>query len=251
MSAALKLTTQRQFSKAATNYQQHARVQAASSTVLLDHIGARHLGVCLDLGAGPGVNSHALSVRAQQLVSLDLSESMLQCARTLGGDDNQVVCADMDTLPIHSAAIDTVFSNFAMQWSADLAALLCELHRILTANGRAYIAVVSEGSLEEVKAAFATAGVSAINQFIRVGDLTIAAKQAGFKVQWQHQAKLFDRFDSAKQALKSLSAIGANSCEHGHRHLSKNQYMQILNHLQGSQPGVELSYSVAFLELIK
>ncbi|MBS3796797.1 methyltransferase domain-containing protein [Pseudoalteromonas sp. BDTF-M6] len=247
MSVALKQQTQSHFSKAACRYQHHARVQASASEVLLAHLALRPLGLCLDLGAGPGVNSAALAAQSDTLLALDLSPSMLAQIHT----PSVKLCADMDALPLHGNSLDTVFSNFAMQWSSDLNIALGELYRVLKPKGRAYLAIVAAGSLGEVKTAFASIGRAAINHFASFEDILGSAHNAGFQVNWQQELSLFDTYASAKEALKSLSAIGANSAEQGHRALSKGEYAQILQCLGGDNSEVALSYNVVFLELIK
>ncbi|WP_105215824.1 methyltransferase domain-containing protein [Pseudoalteromonas sp. T1lg22] len=247
MSAALKQQTQSHFSKAAGRYQHHARVQASASEVLLAHLAQRPLGLCLDLGAGPGVNSAALEAQSDALIALDLSPSMLAQIRT----QSIKLCADMDALPLQANCLDTVFSNFAMQWSSDLNIALAELYRVLKPKGRAFLAIVAAGSLVEVKNAFAGIGRAAINHFASFEEIQGAAHNAGFNVNWQQELPLYDTYASAKDALKSLSAIGANSAEQSHKALTKGEYLQVLQCLGGDSPEVALSYNVVFLELIK
>ncbi|WP_105189675.1 methyltransferase domain-containing protein [Pseudoalteromonas sp. T1lg48] len=247
MSVALKQQTQSHFSKAACRYQHHARVQGSASDVLLARLAQRPLGLCLDLGAGPGVNSAALAAQSDALIALDLSSSMLAQIRT----PSVKICADMDALPLQANSLDTVFSNFAMQWSSDINIVMRELYRVLRPKGRAYLAIVAADSLVEVKSAFASIGREAINHFATLEEMGMAAQNAGFKINWQQQLPLFDIYESAKEALKSLSAIGANSAEQGHKALTKGEYAQILKYLEGDKPEVAVSYNVAFLELIK
>ncbi|WP_462158324.1 methyltransferase domain-containing protein [Pseudoalteromonas sp. GB56] len=247
MSAALKLRTQSQFSKAACQYQDNARVQASSSALLLNQIGKRNLGICLDLGAGPGVNSHALQAKSQRYIALDLSAQML--AQITHGSER--VCGDMDALPIQNQALDTVFSNFAMQWSEDMSGALAQLYRVLKPGARAFLAVVAEHSLHEVKQAFASVGRTAINDFNSLEELQQMARGNGFTLAWAQQKVLFDYFTSAPEALRSLSAIGATSTAQKQKPITKLEYAGVLKALQQQGSEVKLSYNVAFLELVK
>ncbi|MEO2265867.1 methyltransferase domain-containing protein [Pseudoalteromonas pernae] len=247
MSAALKLRTQNQFSKAASQYQANARVQASSSSMLLERIGQRDLGVCLDLGAGPGVNSFALQAKSQRYIALDLSAQMLAQIT----QRSERVCADMDALPFKDNVLDTVFSNFAMQWSQDMNSALAQLHRVLKPGGRAFLAVVAEHSLHEVKQAFASVGRTAINNFNSLEQLQQMATSSGFTLAWVEQKVLFDYFNSASEALRSLSAIGATSSEKKQKPITKLEYAGVLKALQQQGVEVKLSYNVAFLELVK
>ncbi|MFY8274916.1 methyltransferase domain-containing protein [Pseudoalteromonas sp. SSDWG2] len=247
MTAALKVKTQSHFSKAASQYQSHAKVQALSSDILLSRIGDSHLGTCLDLGAGPGVNTGVLAAQSDNYIALDLSQQML----TRIDANAHKICADMDMLPVQSNVIDTVFSNFAMQWSDDFASAVEELYRVIKPSGRAYLAVVASNSLVEIKQAFATVGRSAINHFDSMHSMITGAQNVGFEVTWQQQSLLFDCFDTAQEALKSIGAIGASSTQNNQGSLTKSQYIQVLDALQNGSQSVKLSYNVAFMELTK
>ena len=247
MSAALKLRTQHRFSKAAHQYQRNARVQAISSEFLLSHIGPRPLGMCLDLGAGPGVNSATLAHQSELYLALDLSPDMLAQIDVLGAK----LCADMDALPIADNTLDTVFSNFAMQWSDDITHAFSELYRVLKPGGRAFLAIVAHDSLREVKHAFAQVGRCAINDFHQPETLASIAKCSGFVPVWQYQRELYDHFSNGQQALKSLSAIGATSSSSAQKPITKEQYQGVLRALQDKGNEVKLSYNVVFMELIK
>ena len=117
-----KLTTQTKFSKAAANYASHANVQKQAAAHLFKMMASKHQqGTCLDLGAGPLVNTAMLKTHFDTVLAMDLSHSMLS---TEQNPHCLKVCADMDNLPLQQSSLDCVFSNFAMQWSADLEALL-------------------------------------------------------------------------------------------------------------------------------
>ena len=120
-----KLTTQTKFSKAAANYTSHANVQKQAAAHLFKMMASKHQqGTCLDLGAGPLVNTALLKTHFDTVLAMDLSHSMLS---TEQNPHCLKVCADMDNLPLQQNSLDCVFSNFAMQWSADLEVLLKSL----------------------------------------------------------------------------------------------------------------------------
>ena len=249
MSALAKSKTQSQFSKAACVYSNHAKVQANASEILFAQINQRSLGLCLDLGAGPGVNSERLQQHSDYVLAVDLSEQMLKQIALRG--NNSAVCADMDSLPLASNCFDSVFSNFAMQWSANIESALHELHRVLKPGGRAFIAIVADGSLTEVAQAFATVKRKAVNRFHSQHTIEHCATAVGFDVAWQKHSVLKDTFNSAQQALKSFRAIGASNCDKASQPMTKQQYHQILASLQGQHSHVTLSYQVSFFELVK
>ena len=119
----LKQVTQRKFSTAASQYVAHAHVQKQAAIDLIKLIkldaSTKHKH-CVDLGAGPLVNTEELQGIYKQVIAMDLSLTMLKNSAVTAPR----ICADMDNLPLQQNSIDVVFSNFAMQWSADFKELL-------------------------------------------------------------------------------------------------------------------------------
>ncbi len=248
-----KLTTQTKFSKAAANYASHANVQKQAAAHLFKMMASKHQqGTCLDLGAGPLVNTAMLKTHFDTVLAMDLSHSMLST------DKNSrclKVCADMDNLPLQQNSFDCVFSNFAMQWSADLKALLKSLFYSLKAGGKVYLSCVVDGSLKEIKQAFACLDEqSHINQFHCASHIIEYAKLAGFKLNFAADRCYIDAYNSPLEALRSIKAIGATSLQTK----QKRQGLltrQALNSVCNAYPLVDgharVSYQVVLLELEK
>ncbi|MEQ5875145.1 methyltransferase domain-containing protein [Pseudoalteromonas sp. NFXS39] len=248
-----KLTTQTKFSRAAANYASHANVQKQAATHLFKMMANKHQqGTCLDLGAGPLVNTAMLKTHFDTVLAMDLSHSMLsteQSPRCLK------VCADMDNLPLQQNTLDCVFSNFAMQWSADFKEVLKNLFCSLKIGGKVYLSCVVDGSLKEIKQAFSCIDQqSHINQFHCANKVIEYAKSAGFKLNFAADRCYIDTYNSPLEALRSIKAIGATSLQTK----QKRQGLltrHALNSVCKAYPLVDgharVSYQVVLLELEK
>ncbi len=248
-----KLTTQTKFSRAAANYASHANVQKQAATHLFKMMANKHQqGTCLDLGAGPLVNTAMLKTHFDTVLAMDLSHSMLsteQSPRCLK------VCADMDNLPLQQNTLDCVFSNLAMQWSADFKELLKNLFCSLKIGGKVYLSCVVDGSLKEIKQAFSCIDQqSHINQFHCANKVIEYAKSAGFKLNFAADRCYIDSYNSPLEALRSIKAIGATSLQTK----QKRQGLltrHALNSVCKAYPLVDgharVSYQVVLLELEK
>ena len=248
-----KLTTQTKFSRAAANYASHANVQKQAATHLFKMMANKHQqGTCLDLGAGPLVNTAMLKTHFDTVLAMDLSHSMLSTEQS---SCCLKVCADMDNLPLQQNTLDCVFSNFAMQWSADFKELLKNLFCSLKIGGKVYLSCVVDGSLKEIKQAFSCIDQqSHINQFHCANKVIEYAKSAGFKLNFAADRCYIDTYNSPLEALRSIKAIGATSLQTK----QKRQGLltrHALNSVCKAYPLVDgharVSYQVVLLELEK
>lgn len=152
----------RRFDRAASGYEALAQLQQQSAERLADAVlqqaispqAAARPEHILDLGCGTGwllrhVRQHWPAGAAPSLFALDLSEGMLQAPawQTAVSDCPLRICADASSLPLASASIDLLLSNFALHWCDDPAQLLAEMHRVSTSRGRAFCVIPVAGSL--------------------------------------------------------------------------------------------------------
>lgn len=106
---------------------------------LLDALGVAGSGHrVLDLACGPGRHAAALTRRGARVVGLDLSRALLVAAREAGAE--QLVRADMRSLPFRSAAFDAVLNLFTsfgyFAEDAEHETVLREVARVLRPGGR-------------------------------------------------------------------------------------------------------------------
>ncbi len=91
------------------------------------------LGRALDLGCGTGLSTRALRDRADWVVGIDPSRSMLGAAAP--ADGVAVALARAEALPLAAGSVDLVAIGCAFHW-CERAALLCEVARVLRPGGR-------------------------------------------------------------------------------------------------------------------
>lgn len=244
----IKQHTAAHFSKAASSYDQYAHVQKQAADIILKSLDS-YYAVTLDLGSGPFVNSFELKKRSGYVVSADLSEAMLAEKVTTS------VCADMDELPFLPNSFDLVFSNFAMQWSADIAMLFKQIHQVLKPGGKAHFSLVIEGTLSEIAQSFAAVdGKSHINSFLNEATLDSALKQSNLIVQSLSFCHHKIYYPSAKLAFNSIKAIGANFKNGGQTNtglMGKTKYQQLLANYPMEQNQYPVSYHVAYIVVEK
>nr|WP_314072626.1 class I SAM-dependent methyltransferase [uncultured Roseococcus sp.] len=91
----------------------------------------------LDLGCGFGwFSRHAAEHGAARVLGLELSEKMLERARSMGASPViEYRRADLETVELPEAAFDLVFSSLALHYIADLGALLGKVSRTLVPGG--------------------------------------------------------------------------------------------------------------------
>lgn len=250
----LKKTTQRKFSAAASEYAAHAKVQKQAAYDLLKLINindyTKHKR-CVDLGAGPLVNTLALQRIYNDVIAMDLSLNMLKNSAV----NAPRICADMDNLPLQQNSIDVIFSNFALQWSANFEMLMHSLHSALKPGGQAYISTVVEGSLNEIKTAFAALDShSHVNNFHSSHTINQSVKKAGFIIKRAAEVIYTDEFTSPLKAISSIKAIGATSQNQATQRpglLTKSALKKVCAAYPLSNNQAHVSYHVILLSLEK
>jgi len=122
------------FSRAAASYDAVAELQRGVGESLLSALpegfSPRRW---VDLGCGTGYFSRALERRfgAAEGLAVDIAEGMLRHARARGGASH-FIGGDAERLPLRDGSCDLLFSSLAIQWCADLPAVLAEARRVLT-----------------------------------------------------------------------------------------------------------------------
>lgn len=155
----------RRFDRAASGYEALAQLQQQSAERLAEAVMQQAIlqtvrpERMLDLGCGTGwllrhLQQQWPAGQMPSLFALDLSEGMLQApdwpSPTEGASEAGAimrVCADASSLPFASNSIDILLSNFALHWCDDPAQVLAEMHRVSTADGRAFCVIPVAGSL--------------------------------------------------------------------------------------------------------
>jgi len=207
----------RAFDRAAQRYQQYAILQNEVCNRLLEKLEVVKLSPrwILDAGTGTGSAIPALFARYKkaQLVTLDLSENMLQRASRNGNllRSPQAVCGDLEKLPFADDSFDLVFSSLSMQWCNDLNAALLEAKRVLKPGGLFVFTTFGPDTLKELRHSWSAVDDSNhVNQFIDMHDIGDALLHDGFAEPVMEAEILTVTYDSVDRLMRDLKAIGAN-----------------------------------------
>lgn len=200
----------RRFDRAAMTYAGQAKLQQQSADALL--AGSQPAGVVLDAGCGSGHLARALARRpgVSMVLALDLSAAMLGLPDWDDADDTRAgitrLVADAASLPLASASIDTLYSNFALHWCPQPQALLRELQRVMRPGGMAHVVIPVAGSLGNRTSA---AGAGASLQPASVW--REAALSAGWQLQDASESLLREHHVDADAWLQALRAMGVTA----------------------------------------
>lgn len=114
------------------------------------HLDAVRPGdVCLDIGAGAGVDSLIAARRVGEagwVLALDLTAAMARklknTLRANGADHISVIQGSAEALPLPDACVDCITSNGALNLVPDKRRAIREMHRVLRPGGRLQLADV-------------------------------------------------------------------------------------------------------------
>ena len=112
-----------------------AAVNAPVTEALVAAIEPAPADVVLDLAAGTGDLTEALSGRVAHVISTDLSPAMVEAARRrrLASTEHRVM--DMQAIDLPDASVDAVVCRFGYMLVPDLALALRETRRVLRPGG--------------------------------------------------------------------------------------------------------------------
>ncbi|MFA7350494.1 MAG: malonyl-ACP O-methyltransferase BioC [Methylotenera sp.] len=228
------------FGRAAETYDAAAILQKQVREEMLSRLDLVKLNpqVILDAGCGTGMASHALQKRYEksQIVSLDFAYPMLQKTRQtrasmglgsglvhklkslLGGAKQNLLCADIEALPLASASTGLIWSNLAIQWCNDLDAALQEFHRVLQPEGLLMFSTFGPDTLRELRVASSAASgneYTSVSRFIDMHDIGDALVRAGFSAPVLDVERFTLTYDDVKSVMRDLKSIGAHNATDG------------------------------------
>lgn len=248
----------RQFSRAASSYDNAAKVQQqVLQQLLLPKTAIK--GHWLDIGCGTGTALPMLAeIGADDLTGIDLSSGMLDEARRLC-DQQESRCnlieADADTIPLPDKCADGIISSLMLQWSEDTQATLAEWLRLLKPGGQLLVATLLPGTHREIKQAWQAIDQRPhVNEFLPQQTLLSHLMSLGFQNVSNRTDTLRPEYDSLTELLRYLKQIGATNVNPGRRDGlgGREALRQLAEHYpvnaQGRYP---LSYEVLWLSATK
>ena len=224
------------FGRAAETYDAAAILQKQVREEMLSRLDLVKINpqFILDAGCGTGLASHALQKRyaKSQVVSLDFAYQMLQKTRNtrgsqglgyqlksiLHGKKQNLLCADIEALPLADSSIGFIWSNLAIQWCNHLDAALQEFHRVLLPEGLLMFSTFGPDTLRELRAATDHASGhthTSVSRFIDMHDIGDALVRAGFSAPVLDVERFTLTYDDVKSVMRDLKSIGARNATDG------------------------------------
>jgi malonyl-CoA O-methyltransferase len=190
------------FGRAASNYREHARVQATLADWLAEWLPAKHDGRALEIGAGPGIFTRKLLPWAGALTATDISPAMCAAGRAeLPQVDWRVMSAEAP----EPGPWDWIFCSSMLQWAADPEKVFAAWRERLVPGGRLLAGLFVEGSLPEWRA---VAGEDSPLAWRPAEEWCACLGRAGLRVvRSEAQPRIFE-FPSARAFLRSVHGVG-------------------------------------------
>lgn len=206
------------FSKAADRYDQAAVLQLEVGQRLLqrlDYVKLQPTRI-LDIGCGTGQQTDALLKRypKAEIIGLDFALPMLQHTQRRGRWLRRptCVCADLDALPFAQQSFDLIFSNMAMQWSAQPAATFSRIHALLKPEGLFMFSSLGPDTLLELRQAWAqVSSAEHVHRFVDMHDYGDMLMQVQFADPVMDMERIVMTYPDVTRLMRDLKAIGANN----------------------------------------
>ncbi|MDO6717911.1 methyltransferase domain-containing protein [Psychrosphaera sp. 1_MG-2023] len=240
------------FSNSAQTYRCGAQLQQRVGQTCLSKIANKKYKRILDLGCGPGLFAPELELLTTQLISLDLSKSMLETNPSSGVK----IQSDSHKLPLQPNCFDLVFSSLMIQW-CNIETVLSEIHQILRPGGQAVISTLVSGTLIELEQAWsAVDNDTHIHQYSTFEDIERIVNSSDWKKTNAELATISLKFDSVLSLAKELKLLGANFVKDRKNKglVTKNKWVkmeQAYQHNCGSDNSIPATYQVVYITLEK
>ena len=224
-----KRELKRSFERAAQSYDAAAVLQHEVCSRMLDRLELIRLRprAILDAGSGTGNALAALIARYPRtpLIALDIAMAMLERAgrrlkwwQSLPGLRSvlDLVCADLERLPLASASIGLIWSNLSLQWVNDLPRTLGEMFRILEPGGLLMFSTFGPDTLKELRSAYeSTDGRTHVNRFADMHDIGDMLIHQGYADPVMDMEPFTLTYGDVRALMRDLKSIGAHNVTRG------------------------------------
>jgi len=161
----------------------------------------------LDLGCGDGALTERIAAAGAVVVGLDASEDMVRAAQARALDVRLMRGEQLEFADDLAAGFDTVFSNAALHWMRDQAAVLRGVRRVLRPGGRFVAEMGGLGNIAAIRVAIAAVlrqhGLERAdneNQFFTAEQYRGLLERAGFTVE---EIELVPRPTLVKEGMRA------------------------------------------------
>ncbi len=213
-----KRSLRESFDRAAERYDEVAVLQREVGERIMERLDYVRIApqTILDVGAGTGVFSQALSRRyaRSRVLALDLAPRMLiQARRRKGWFSRQAfVCGDAESLPVADASVDLIFSNFTLQWCGELDRVFAEFRRVLRPGGLLMFSTLGPDTLKELRQSWRAVDERPhVHEFLDMHDVGDALLRAGLSDPVMDVEHFTLAYDDAMQLMRELKIIGAHN----------------------------------------
>ncbi|MFC0338375.1 malonyl-CoA O-methyltransferase [Kushneria avicenniae] len=258
---ALKHRIAENFSRAARHYDTHAGLQREVADALLGALPLdsalpnRALTRLADIGCGTGHVTAGLRARYPnaRITGIDPAPGMLQEATRRRGHDRLTwQSGEAEQMPFADHSLDMVVSSLAIQWCASPAGFLQEAARALRPGGWLAFTTLLDGTLGELKHAFATLDEAPrVNTFLTPPALVNHLHASPLTGHHLSCADHLAFHDSAAESLQALKAVGAATLERPSCRglMSRQRWACLTRSLERFRTpnGLPTTYRVAFI----
>ncbi|WP_218312735.1 methyltransferase domain-containing protein [Alteromonas antoniana] len=238
------------FSRCASSYDSHAGVQQRVAEDLLSKITLSPRESLLDIGCGTGRHTYALARSGATVHGLDIAPGMIAYAAQRY-PDLTFHQGQAEALPFASQSFDQLFSSMALQWCQSPQTVMHEMQRVLKKGGRASLAIMVDGSFEELDRARRVAGMAVTtNPQASYSQWCDAAATAGFTLTEAKLVAYVDAHPDLLSLLRSIKHTGAGVTTAEGARLSRQDLKKLsmtYQSLHGENNSLPLTYNIAQL----
>lgn len=206
-----RLKIARTFGAASRSYDVSARLQRFSGKHLMHWLPEKPDLTVLDLGSGTGFFTDILATKYQRVMGLDISSAMINYAKENRSKTIEWIEGDAFSLPMQDNSIDFIYSNLVIQWFDPLEKALDEIMRVLKPGGQFVFATLIDGTLYELKSAWAQVDTdSHVNDFKTEDELLASLNVKHAKLLNYHNKDIILEYESVMHLAHELKGLGAN-----------------------------------------
>jgi malonyl-CoA O-methyltransferase len=247
------LAIKESFDRAATDYDAHAELQREVRRQLISlavQVWPRQARV-LDAGCGTGAFFAETSNFDWRVIGLDVAPGMCKVARQ---HLVPVINSSVEAIPLGENIFDGVFSSLMLQWLDTPAYAFAEMARVLKPGCHAVISTFIDGTLDELKTAFAAIDDTPhVSEFLPTHEIIKQAKDAGFTLALARQVRIEETYPDTIALMRRLQNIGATN-QRSHRRkglMTSRQFTRLEQTYPHTKRGFPATWQTLYLVLQK